>query len=647
MKKIMSIRLTFWIVFSLLIAIPIKVQASSALEISTGGSISKVTYSLNNNSEEVRIFSPSTKVTKQYLIAPEGSINNYRLCFEIENADVSRSIKFDINKGTIVQIRLANFSDPKRTSVVVETTKKPVYSFSTSSDGKAIILTLGSSTSPTNTPSPSNTTVPSPTPTPKPAPSPVVTPKPITTPKPANTQNEGNGGVSSPTTNIKTSNGPLSWVMSGDSCSVNLNGISLTQANKGNMPRFEIREKEKMLQITIPGKDSRFTEGFLSGNSVIHGALVNYNLKQDSTIIRIPYKNSITYSHTVSGGSSKFVIKAGKASIPVTSPVPSPSPVTTPKPSSSPKPSTQPSIPEQPSSGASPMNNLKAGNDDGKTALKLTGSGIVDKYHRYRDKIIVDDTGSKGTVTFMIPINIINLGTGTVNINDSLIKSVDLLSTASSTFLTINKKDANKKFEIVAGSGANELLVVVSTGTGNVSDSKLVVIDPGHGGSDPGAVFGKYYEKVYNLDIALRCEKILKSKGVNVVLTRTVDKSMGLDERVKFANERSAYVFVSIHNNSMPSGIKGSMVLYHYTSYRGKPYAKIMCDNLVKDLKTANIGIQGRQNTVVLRDTKMPAILAEVACMSDAGDLELLNTESFKQKAAESIANSIIQILGS
>ena len=133
------------------------------------------------------------------------------------------------------------------------------------------------------------------------------------------------------------------------------------------------------------------------------------------------------------------------------------------------------------------MNNLKAGNDDGKTALKLTGSGIVDKYHRYRDKIIVDDTGSKGTVTFMIPINIINLGTGTVNINDSLIKSVDLLSTASSTFLTINKKDANKKFEIVAGSGANELLVVVSTGTGNVSDSKLVVIDPGHGGSDPGA----------------------------------------------------------------------------------------------------------------------------------------------------------------
>jgi N-acetylmuramoyl-L-alanine amidase len=247
----------------------------------------------------------------------------------------------------------------------------------------------------------------------------------------------------------------------------------------------------------------------------------------------------------------------------------------------------------------------------------------------------------------MIPINIINLGNGSININDSLVKSVDLFSTSTNSFLTINKKDANKKFEIVVGSGNDELAIVVSTGTGGSTSSKLVVIDPGHGGTDPGAVFGQYFEKVYNLDIALRCEKILKSKGVDVALTRTTDKTMSLNERVKFANDKNAYLFVSIHNNSMPSGIKGSMVLYHYTSYRGKPCAQIMLDNLVKDLGTAKIGIQGRQNTVVLRDTKMPAILAEVACMSDPADLALLNTDSFIQRAAESIANSIIQILNS
>lgn len=635
MKKIMSIGLVFCLIISLIILMPIQAQASGVMEISTGGSVSKVTYSQNNTIEEIRIFSSSTKIIKQYLIAPEGSIKNYRLGFEIENADVSKSIKFDINKGTVVQIRLANMSDPKRSSVVVETTTKPVYAFSASSDGKAIVLTLGNKSSSTSTPSPSNT--PAPSTTPKPSPS--TTPKPSTTPVPVTSPGEGSGSI--PAVSTKNNNGPLSLAMSGDSCTVNVKGISLTQADKGNIPRFELREKEKILQITIPGKDTRFTEGFLTGNTVIYGALVNYNLKQNSTIIRIPYSNTITYSHTVSGGNSVFVIKKGNTSVPVNTPAPSSTPIV------SPKPSTQPSSPTSPSTGASPMNNIKAGNGDGKIALRLTGTGIVDKYHRYRDKIIVDDTGSKGTVTFMIPINIINLGNGSMKINDSLISTVELLSTASSSFLTINKKDANKKFEIIAGSGKDELLVVVSTGTGDSTAPKLVVIDPGHGGSDPGAVFGKYFEKVYNLDIALRCEKILKSKGVNVALTRTVDKSMGLDERVKFANDRNAYLFVSIHNNSMPSGMKGSMVLYHYTSYRGKPYAQIMCNNLVKDLGTANIGIQGRQNTVVLRDTKMPAILAEVACMSDAGDLALLNTDSFIQKAAESLANSIIQILDS
>lgn len=634
MKKILSIVLVFCTIISLLILTPLQAQAANALEMSTGGSISKVTYSQNNSIEEIRIYSSSKKITKQYLIPPEGSIKNYRLGFEIENADVSKSIKFDINKGTVVQIRMANMSDPKRASVVVETTTKPVYAFSTSSDGKYIILTLGSSSSSTN----DQSTPKSPSPGTTPAPTPSATQKPSTTPVPA-----ANPGSGSNTTaaNTKTSNGPLSLALSGDSCTITLKGISLTQADKGSIPRFELREKEKILQITIPGKDTRFTEGFLNGNSIIYGALVNYNTKQNSTIIRIPYNNTITYSHTVSGGNSTFVVKPGNTTVPVNNPTTPSQPVATPKPG------TQPSPSPSPSTGSSITNNIKAGNGDGKTALRLIGTGIVDKYHKYRDKIIVDDTGSKGTVTFMIPINIINLGNGSININDSLVKSIDLFSTATNSFLTIHKKDANKKFEIVVGSGNNELAIVVSTGTGGSTGSKLVVIDPGHGGTDPGAVFGQYFEKVYNLDIALRCEKILKSKGVSVELTRTTDKTMSLNERVKFANDRNAYLFVSIHNNSMPAGTKGSMVLYHYTSYRGKPFAQIMLDNLVKDLGTAKIGIQGRQNTVVLRDTKMPAILAEVACMSDPADLALLNTDSFIQRAAESIANSIIQILNS
>ncbi|MGI6124268.1 MAG: hypothetical protein ACOYIG_08800, partial [Acetivibrionales bacterium] len=94
MKKIMSIMLAFCLIISLLISMTVVAQASGVSEMLTGGSVSKVTYSQNNNQEEIRIFSSSTKIAKYYLLVPEGTNKNYRLGFEIENADVSKSIKF-------------------------------------------------------------------------------------------------------------------------------------------------------------------------------------------------------------------------------------------------------------------------------------------------------------------------------------------------------------------------------------------------------------------------------------------------------------------------------------------------------------------------------------------------------------------------
>lgn len=649
MKKIMSILLAFCLILSVFISLPIQAEASNTLEISTGGTAQKVTYTQNGNSEEIRIYSSSKDIVRQYVIPPEGSFKNYRLVFEILNASVSKTIMLDVKEGSVVQIRMANMSDPQRTNVVVETSVKPVYKLGTSSDGKSIVLTLNGNSS-------SNAPAESPSPTPKPSSSATLAPSPsaTVTPKPQESIPVSSAPVSSDTSlkdPVITKNGPLSWSLTGDTCKIELSGISLVQATVGNAPRFEIREKEKLIQITIPGNDKGFIDGFLTGNSIIYGVLVNYNLKQDSTIIRISYSDSITYSHTVSGGNSIFLIKKGSASVPVNSPAPSATPIVTPKPTPSPSATPVPSNSPSPSANPQPSNttapaNIKAGPGDGKTALRLIGSGIVNKYNSYKDKIITDDT-EKGSVTFMIPVNIVNLGTGTLTINDDLVKSVTTFTSAKNSFITIEKTNPDVKLEIIAGSGPDELYVSVASVMAPVSGSKVVVLDPGHGGKDPGAVFNGCKEKDYNLDISLRCEAILKSKGVNVHMTRSTDVYVSLEDRYKFANDLNATLFVSIHNNSMPNGMKGSMVLYHYTSYKGKAYATLMLDNLVKDLKTANLGLSARQNTVVLRDTKMPAILAEVACMSDPADLALLNTEAFIQKAAESLAESIIQILSS
>jgi N-acetylmuramoyl-L-alanine amidase len=132
-----------------------------------------------------------------------------------------------------------------------------------------------------------------------------------------------------------------------------------------------------------------------------------------------------------------------------------------------------------------------------------------------------------------------------------------------------------------------------------------------------------------------------------VALTRTTDVFVGLEERAKFANDLYASLFVSIHNNSMTAGYKGTMMLYYPTSTTGKAYAQIMLNNMVRDLNTNNLGLSARGDLVVLKKTTMPAVLAEIACMSDPDDMALLNTTEFIQKAAESLANSIIQILNS
>lgn len=651
MKRIMSMGIAFCLIFSLILSIPVTTNALNDVQLNIGGSISKVAYSQEGTSEIISIFTSNTQVLNKYIIAPEGSIKHYRLCFEIANASVPQTIKFDVNKGSVGQVRLANMTNPTRTNVVVEISKKPDYTLEPSKDGKSLVLTIkGASTA---TPAPSST--PSATPTPKPSttptPSPSSTPKASSTPKPSSTPVPSTTPVSSGNGSI-TKNGPLSWSMSGDSCIITLQGTALSQTDNENVPRLQLREKEKIIQITIPGKDTRFTDGFLSGNDIINGILINYSPKTNNTIIRISYKNTITYTHVVSNGSSVITVKKGSGTAPSATPTPTPKPSATPSPSASPTatPSSTPVVTPSPSSTPSGgISNLVVGNGENGVVLRLVSPNIVARYRQYSSDIVIDDKTNDEAITFMIPVSIVNLGNGTTVINNSFIKSAVSYSTLYNSYLMINKASTANKFKIIEGSNVNELLIVLdSSGNGGGSTGKkLVVLDPGHGGSDPGGTVGNYYEKFYNLDIALKCEAILKSRGVNVEMTRRTDVFVSLDGRAEFANERNAALFVSIHNNIMPSGYKGTMALYYPSSYYGKAYAQLIKDNLVKDLGTRDLGLKGNGNLVVVRKTKMPAVLAEIACMSDSGDLALLNTESFRQKAAESLANSIIQILNS
>ena len=113
---------------------------------------------------------------------------------------------------------------------------------------------------------------------------------------------------------------------------------------------------------------------------------------------------------------------------------------------------------------------------------------------------------------------------------------------------------------------------------------KMIIIDPGHGGNDTGALRGSTLEKDLTLKIALKVRDCLREKGLkNIILTRYNDKTLSLDDRVQIANKKDADIFVSIHiNASVKTEING--IETHYYTENGYNVAKIMHKELTQSV---------------------------------------------------------------
>lgn len=179
-----------------------------------------------------------------------------------------------------------------------------------------------------------------------------------------------------------------------------------------------------------------------------------------------------------------------------------------------------------------------------------------------------------------------------------------------------------------------------------------LVLDPGHGGRDPGAVSGQHKESVINLQIAGKVKDILTDAGVKVVMTRERDVALGenlaadLGGRVSIANNAKADAFVSIHcNSAVNSTAHGAETLYYPGSEKGKTLAEGIQNCLVKT-GLDNRGIKERGDLFVLKHTTMPAVLVEVAFMSHHHDRALLTDPIFQDKAARAIAEGTAAFLG-
>lgn len=202
-----------------------------------------------------------------------------------------------------------------------------------------------------------------------------------------------------------------------------------------------------------------------------------------------------------------------------------------------------------------------------------------------------------------------------------------------------------------------DLSSAVSKGRGSTQQSALtgtglIVIDPGHGGSDCGAINKALgiSEAEVTLDICKRLAQILKAQGWNVVMTRTTDVDVSysgssareeLGARVKVANDAKADMFISVHCNASVSSSSAGTSL-HYYKQSDYVLASELHSSVLASTGRTNRGLQANR-FYVLAHTQMPAVLVETAFLTNPTEGALLGDASYRQKIAEGLAQGLRQ----
>tara|TARA_B100000214_G_C23940432_1_gene615434 strand:+ start:42 stop:1127 length:1086 start_codon:yes stop_codon:yes gene_type:complete len=175
-----------------------------------------------------------------------------------------------------------------------------------------------------------------------------------------------------------------------------------------------------------------------------------------------------------------------------------------------------------------------------------------------------------------------------------------------------------------------------------------VVIDPGHGGSDPGAVgINGLRETDIVLEVSKNVAELLTKKGVKTILTRSYERTLDLQPRVNKANNSKADAFVSIHANATRGKRKdvNGLETYYYTGNKGYSLAKnIHKQILLTSLQSPDRGVR-RSRFFVIRKTSMPAALVEIGFVTGMYDAALLRQKNYRDKMSFAIAKGILNYL--
>lgn len=189
-------------------------------------------------------------------------------------------------------------------------------------------------------------------------------------------------------------------------------------------------------------------------------------------------------------------------------------------------------------------------------------------------------------------------------------------------------------------------------------EGKTVVLDPGHGGNDPGKVgANSVKEKDVNLQIAMKTKKLLENEGVRVIMTRDKDQDLAGDSdhnrkvqdmkaRVKLINDAMPALTVSIHQNSYQDpSVKGAQVFYYSHSKEAERAAEILKQALLTVEESGTREKKAADSYYLLKKTEVPVVIVECGFLSNPEEAKRLADSAYQKELAKAVAKGILTCL--
>lgn len=280
-----------------------------------------------------------------------------------------------------------------------------------------------------------------------------------------------------------------------------------------------------------------------------------------------------------------------------------------------------------------------------------TGASIINTLLSIDSTNNIGNLNSTNSLGDISSLDVVNSKNSTSNANTSnIVLGTNASSATANTISTNNSSNStniNNPNNTTNINNPNE-----SKGTSD-SQEPTIVVDPGHGGYDTGAIGPSgVREKDIALKVGLKLGALLKSQGYNVIFTRTSDNvpwpanvHLDLQTRVQIANNAHANYYISIHNNdSNLSYARGTETFFYTNSAKGKSFATSVQNALINSVHLQDRGVNPA-NFYVLKHTAAVSILAELAFISNPYEEKLLNSADYQDKFANALDLGIVNFI--